>query len=171
MAIREILKVGHPILAKKAEPVESIDEDIVRLAEDMVATVHAAPGVGLAAPQVGASKRLIVVDLSVGERPEDLMVLVNPEIVREEGKIICEEGCLSVPDIQEKVARPARVTVKGRDLTDREKVIEAEDLLARVFCHEVDHLDGRLFIDKLSPLKRSLVKKKLRRAAENEDAA
>ncbi|MDH4197799.1 MAG: peptide deformylase [Candidatus Aminicenantes bacterium] len=169
MAIREILKVGHPTLARKAEPIASVDEDIIRLAEDMVATVHAAPGVGLAAPQVGVSKRLIVVDLSIGERPEELMVLVNPEIVREEGKVICEEGCLSVPDIQEKVTRPARVTVKGKDLADREKVIEAEDLLARVFCHEIDHLNGKLFIDKLSPLKRSLVKKKLRRAAEIED--
>lgn len=167
MAIREILKVGHPTLARKADPIASVDEDIVRLAEDMVATVHAAPGVGLAAPQVGVSKRLIVIDLSVGERPEDLIVLVNPEIVREEGKVICEEGCLSVPDIQEKVARPARVTVKGKDLADREMVIEAEDFLARVFCHEVDHLNGKLFLDKLSPLKRSLIKKKLHRAAES----
>ena len=168
MAIREILKVGHPMLAKQAEPVAAIDEDIRALARDMVETVHAAPGLGLAAPQVNVGKRIIVVDLSVGENPEDLTVLVNPEILSEEGEVVCEEGCLSVPDIQEKVKRPARVRVKGRDLEAREKVIEAEDLLARVFCHEIDHLDGKLFIDKLSPLKRSLVRKKLRKAAEFE---
>jgi peptide deformylase len=168
MAVREILKVGHPMLTRKAEPVTIIDDEIVALARDMVETVHAAPGLGLAAPQVDAGKRVIVVDLSVGERLEELIVLVNPEIVSEEGKVVCEEGCLSVPDILEKVTRPARVMVKGKDLEDREKVIEAEDLLARVFCHEIDHLDGKLFIDKLSALKRSLVKKKLRRAAETE---
>ncbi len=166
MAIREILKVGHPMLAKKAAAVSVIDGDIVALARDMVETMHAAPGLGLAAPQVNVGQRVIVVDLSVGERPEELIILVNPEIIRAEGEVVCEEGCLSVPDIQEKVPRPSRVTVKGKDLESRDKVIEAEDLLARVLCHEVDHLDGKLFIDRLSSLKRSLVKKKLRQAAE-----
>jgi peptide deformylase len=168
MAIREILKVGHPMLSKRAEPVGAIDDQIRALALDMVETLHAAPGIGLAAPQVNAGRRVIVVDLSVGERPEELIILVNPEIVSEEGEVVCEEGCLSVPDIQEKVKRPARVKVKGSDLEAREQVIEAEDLLARAFCHEIDHLDGKLFIDKLSPLKRSLVKKKLRKAAATE---
>ena len=170
MAIRDILKVGHPMLAKKAEPVDVVDHEIRALARDMVETLHAAPGIVLAAPQVDVGKRVIVVDLSVGERPEDLIVLVNPEILSEEGEVVCEEGCLSVPDIQEKVKRPARVRVRGTDLEAREKLYEAEDLLARAFCHEIDHLNGKLFIDKLSPLKRSMVKKKLRQAAAAEKA-
>jgi peptide deformylase len=168
MAIREILLIGHPTLVKKAEPVERVDKDIARLAEDMVETVHAAPGLGLAAPQVGVSKRLIVVDLSVGERKDDLIVLVNPEIVRKEGEVTCEEGCLSVPDIREKVARPYRVTVCGLDLEGQAVEVDAEDLLARVLCHEIDHLDGILFVEKLSPLKRKLIRKKLKK---NADAA
>ena len=165
MALREILIIGHPTLVKKAEPVEHVDKDIVRLAGDMVETVHAAPGIGLAAPQVGVSKRLIVVDLSVGERKDDLIVLANPEIVGKEGEVTCEEGCLSVPDIREKVARPYRVTVRGLDLEGQTVEVEGEDLLARVLCHEIDHLDGILFVEKLSPLKRKLVKNKLKKNA------
>lgn len=165
MAIREILIIGHPTLVKKAEPVDRVDEDIVRLAGDMVETLHAAPGIGLAAPQVGESKRLIVVDLSVGERKDDLIVLVNPKIVAKEGEVTCEEGCLSVPDIREKVARPYRVTIRGLDLQGREIEVEGEDLLASVLCHEIDHLDGILFIDKLSALKRKLIRKKLKKNA------
>ena len=165
MALREILIIGHPTLIKKAEPVERIDKDIVRLAGDMVETVHAAPGIGLAAPQVGVSQRLIVVDLSVGARKDDLIVLVNPEIVRKEGEVTCEEGCLSVPDIREKVARPYRVTVSGLDLEGQTVEVDAEDLLARVLCHEIDHLDGILFVEKLSPLKRKIIKNKLKKNA------
>jgi peptide deformylase len=163
MALREILLIGHPTLVEKAEPVALVDEDIVRLAGDMAETVHAAPGIGLAAPQVGVSKRLIVVDLSVGERKDDLIVLVNPEIVKKEGSVTCEEGCLSVPDIREKVARPYRVTVRGLDLEGQPVEIDAEDLLARVLCHEIDHLDGILFVERLSPLKRKLIRKKLKK--------
>lgn len=165
MALREILIIGHPTLVKKAEPVDRVDEEIVRLAEDMVETLHAAPGIGLAAPQVGESKRLIVVDLSVGERKDDLVVLANPEILAKEGEVTCEEGCLSVPDIREKVARPYRVTIRGLDLEGRTVEVDGEDLLARVLCHEVDHLDGILFVDKLSPLKRRLIRKKLKKNA------
>jgi peptide deformylase len=165
MALREILIIGDPLLTEKSERVDAVTEDIVRLAGDMVETVHAAPGVGLAAPQVGVSKRLIVVDLSVGEDKEALHVLVNPEIVAKEGEAVCEEGCLSVPDIKEKVARPYRVVVRGLDLEGRRVEIEGEDLLARAFCHEIDHLDGILFVDKLSALKRTLIKKKLKRSA------
>ena len=165
MAVREILIIGDPVLTRKCEPVDEITADIVRLARDMVETVHAAPGVGLAAPQVGISKRLIVVDLSVGESQEALHVLVNPEIVSAEGEAICEEGCLSVPDIKEKVARPYKVAVRGRDLEGRPIEIEGEDLLARALCHEIDHLDGILFVEKLSPLKRALIRKKLRKSA------
>ena len=123
MAKREILKIGHPTLAKKAAPVTAIDEDLVRLAGDMVETLHAAPGVGLAAPQVDVSRRLIVVDLSIGEDPEDLIILVNPEIVDQEGQIVCEEGCLSVPDITRRSPAPtgsgsgAWISKDGRHLS------------------------------------------------------
>jgi peptide deformylase len=165
MAVREILIIGHPTLVKKAEPVERVDADIIRLARDMVETVHAAPGIGLAAPQVGVSKRLIVVDLSVGENDDDLIVMVNPTLLAKEGEVTCEEGCLSVPDIREKIARPYRVTVRGLDLDGQTVEVDAEDLLARVLCHEIDHLDGILFVEKLSPLKRKLIRKKLKKTA------
>lgn len=166
MAILEIIKLGHPILAKKAEPVKAIDAELVKLAHNMIETMHAAPGLGLSAPQVEVSKRLITVDLSIGEKEEDLVVLVNPEVVHKEGKVIREEGCLSVPEVYEKIARPQKVIIKGLDLGGNERQIEAIDLLARVFCHEIDHLDGRLFIDGLSPLKRNLIKKRFKKKAE-----
>ena len=165
MAIREIRIIGDPILVKKAAPVDRVDEAIVRLAEDMVETVHAAPGIGLAAPQVGVSKRVIVVDMSVGQNKDDLIVLVNPEVIGSEGEVVCEEGCLSVPDIREKVSRPYRVVVRGLDLEGRAVEVEGEDLLARALCHEIDHLDGVLFVERLSPLKRKLVKSKLKKNA------
>jgi len=163
MAIREILKIGHPALTQKAAPIESINKEIIDLAHDMIETLHAAPGIGLAAPQVDVGKRLIVVDLSVGEDPVSLIVLVNPELISQEGSVVCEEGCLSVPDIYEKVARPYKVVVRGLDLEGTAKDIKGEDLLARVLCHEIDHLEGRLFIEHLSPLKRALIKKKFRK--------
>lgn len=165
MALREIRIIGDPVLARKADPVERVDDEVVRLARDMVETLHAAPGIGLAAPQVGAGRRVIVVDLSVGEDPAALHIVVNPEIVAKEGESVCEEGCLSVPDIREKVVRPYRVVVRGLDLDGRPVEIEGEDLLARAFCHEIDHLDGILFVEKLSPLKRALVRKKLKKSA------
>lgn len=165
MAIRPILIIGHPTLADKAAPIENIDEDVRVLARDMVETMHQKPGIGLAAPQVDIGRRLIVVDLSVGKEPETLHILVNPEVVESEGKCLGEEGCLSVPDIYEDVERPERVVVTGLDLEGRPVKIEARDLLARAFCHEIDHLDGKLFVDRLSPLKRSLIKRKFRKAA------
>lgn len=163
MPVLKIMKYGNPVLNRKAEKIETIHQDIIKLAQDMVLTMHAAPGIGLAAPQVDQSLRLITVDLSGGENEEDLIVLVNPEILSQEGELVEEEGCLSVPDIQEKVTRPVRVVVKGFDLNGKERRIEAEGLLARVFCHEVDHINGKLFIDNLSPLKRTLIKKKLKK--------
>jgi len=166
MAVLEILIIGHPTLTKKAERVDRIDPELVRLAKDMVETMRRAPGVGLAAPQVNVSKRLITIDLSVGENEDELIILVNPEIVRAEGEVVCEEGCLSVPDIREKVARPYRVLVKGLDLGGNEVEVEGEDLLARALCHEIDHLDGKLFTDRLSPLKKTLLRKKLRKTAD-----
>ena len=163
MPTLKIRTVGDPVLSKVAEKVEVIDEDLVRLAKDMVATMHQAPGIGLAAPQVNVSKRLITIDLSVGKNEDELIVLLNPEVIDKSGSIVGEEGCLSVPGVAEKVSRPARVKVKGLDLKGNEKLYEAADLLARAFCHEIDHLDGKLFIDRLSALKRQLVKRKLRR--------
>ena len=160
MATREIIKLGHPTLSQKSEPVAEFDSDVRRLIKDMIETVHKAPGIGLSAPQVDVLKRIIVVDLSIGENPEELHVLVNPEIVRKEGKLIREEGCLSVPEIYEKVARPQKVTVRGLDAEGREKTLEAEDLLARAFCHEIDHLRGRLFVEYFGPVKRQFLQKK-----------
>jgi peptide deformylase len=165
MATRDIVILGHPTLAAEADPIKDIDDEIIRLARDMIETVHKAPGIGLAAPQVDVGKRLIVVDLSVGENKDDLIVLANPEIIGKESKALGEEGCLSVPDIRDKVSRPYWVKVRGLDLKGNVVDIEGEDLLARVLCHEVDHLDGILFVDRLSLLKRSLIRKKLRKSA------
>jgi len=165
MAKREIVKIGADILSKKSAPIQAIDEDIRALARDMLETMHAAPGIGLSAPQVNAGVRLITVDLSIGENPDDVHVLINPVITGQEGSCVREEGCLSVPETFEKVTRPQKITVRCLDLEGREKIIEAQDLLARVFCHEIDHLDGKLFIDRLSPLKRSLIRKKFKKEA------
>jgi peptide deformylase len=160
-SILEIVTIGDPILNRKAEKIKNIDQRVHDLAQRMVKTMHSAPGVGLAAPQVNQSIQLITVDISVGENKTDLIVLANPEILQKEGETVHEEGCLSVPGINEKVTRPYRVVIKGTDLDGKERIIEAEDLLARVFCHEIDHINGKLFIEHLSPLKKSLIRKKL----------
>ncbi len=163
MAVLEIIRYGNSILAKRAIEIKNIDQELKQLARNMVQTMHTAPGLGLAAPQVNVSKRLITIDLSVGEDSQNLIILVNPELISQEGKEVLEEGCLSVPAVNEKITRPSRVVVKGVDLNGEEKIIEAEGLLARVFCHEVDHLDGKLIIDRLSPLKKNLIIKKLKK--------
>lgn len=165
MALRPIVKIGAEILARKSAQVEAVDDAVRDLARDMVETMYAAPGIGLAAPQVDAAVRLIVVDLSIGQNPDELHILINPEILAQEGSCVREEGCLSVPDVWEKVTRPQKVTIRGLDLEEKEKVIEAQDLLARAFCHEIDHLEGMLFVDRLSPLKRGLIRKKFKKAA------
>lgn len=161
LTLLEIVTYGNPVLTTKAEKVKNISQEIVDLAEKMTHTMHSAPGIGLAAPQINHSLRLITVDLSVGERPEDLFILINPELLIEEGEQVLEEGCLSVPGINEKVTRPLKIKVSGIDLQENKIVIEAEGLLARVLCHEIDHINGKLFISRLSPLKRNLLKKKL----------
>ncbi len=166
MSILQIVKYGNPTLIKKAEEIINLDKYIERLAHNMVQTMYAAPGIGLAAPQVNESKRLITVDLSVGENSQNLIILINPELISQDGKLISEEGCLSVPDIKKKVARPSRVIIRGIDLKGNEKTVEAEGLLARVLCHEIDHINGKLFIDHLSLLKKSLIKKKLKKAVQ-----
>jgi peptide deformylase len=169
MAIHPIVRYGTPVLHSSADPVERIDTPAVRLFDDMVETMLAAPGIGLAAPQIGISKRLIVIDLSVGEDPEQLIKLVNPEIVEQEGEQREEEGCLSVPGFTGTPIRPARVTAKGIDLEGKERIFTATGLLARAFCHEIDHTNGILFVDRLSPLKRDLMKRKLRRKSKSGD--
>lgn len=170
MALLEILQFPHPVLRKPADQVREIDATIHRLAQDMTETMHRAPGIGLAAPQVGVPSRLIVVDLSAGEDPDQVLVLVNPEIVCKEGKIRMEEGCLSVPDLRETVTRCERVVVRGQDLQGNAVEVEGEELMAVALQHEIDHLDGMLFIDHLSQLKRSRYVARRKKAATAEDA-
>ena len=164
--IFEIVTIGNPVLTEKSEKIEDINQESRELAQGMVRTMHAAPGIGLAAPQVDRGIQLITIDLSVGEKSDDLIVLANPEILHQEGESVLEEGCLSVPGINEKVTRPFQIVVKGIDLDGRERLYEADGLLARVFCHEIDHVNGKLFIDHLSPLKKSLIRKKLQQQKE-----
>jgi peptide deformylase len=169
MAIRPIVKFGHPVLHAPSSPVSELDGKLVTLVNDMVETMYAAPGIGLAAPQIGVALRVIVVDLSVGEDKTQLIKLVNPEVVEKLGEQRHEEGCLSVPGYAGSPVRPARVTVKGLDLEGKECVFTATELLARAFCHEIDHVDGLLFVDRLTPLKRDLLRRKLKKRARNDD--
>jgi peptide deformylase len=165
MALRPIVKYGDPVLHSPAAPVERVDDAIRALFDDMVQTMYAAPGIGLAAPQVGVPLRVIVIDLSVGEDPTQVIKLANPELVTREGEQKHEEGCLSIPGYGGSPTRPVRVTVRGLGPDGEERVYAGTDLLARAFCHEIDHIDGLLFVDRLSPLKRDLMKRKLRKRA------
>ena len=168
MAVLEILKYPHPILQKKTEPVSRIDDTIRQLVQSMAETMYAAPGVGLAAPQVGIPLRLAVLDVTKANEPKDLLVLINPEIVASEGECSWEEGCLSIPDCNEEVKRLKKVSVRFQNLEGRENTVTAEDLLSIALQHEIDHLDGILFIDRLSRIKRDFLKRKLRKQ-KNED--
>jgi peptide deformylase len=163
MTILDICTYPEKVLREKAEDIAAIDEDVVRLAQHMAETMYSAPGIGLAAPQVGVGKRLLVADIAPNSPESDLLVLVNPEIVSAEGEVAIQEGCLSVPDYQAEVKRYERVTVRGLDLTGEEVDIQAEGLLAIVLQHEIDHLNGILFIDRISKLKRDLFKRRLRK--------
>ena len=169
MAVLPIRIYPDPVLRVRCPDVASFGDDLGRLAGDMVETMHAAPGIGLAAPQIGIETRLAVVDLTVGEDPEALHILVNPEIVEEEGKDLDEEGCLSIPGLTEKVNRPFRIRVRAKDLKGEEFEIDAEDLLARAICHEIDHLDGVLFVDRLTGLRRERIKRQMRRLAREQE--
>lgn len=153
--IRPIVKFGDDTLRLAARPVTEITADVVQLAHDMVQTMHAAPGIGLAAPQVGVPVRLFVIDLSVGYAASELITLVNPEFIDREGMQLEEEGCLSVPGYNATVARPERAAIKGLDLSGHERQYEGKGLLARAFQHEMDHLEGRLFLDRLRAIKRN----------------
>jgi peptide deformylase len=170
MAILPIHIYPDPVLRVRTRPVTEFGPALARLAANMIETMVAAPGIGLAAPQVGQEVRMAVVDLSVGEDAAQLHVLVNPEIVRREGQETDVEGCLSLPGISDKVDRPTSITVRGVDLAGRPFELAAEDWLARAICHEVDHLDGILFTDHLRGLRRERVRRQLRKlAAEREE--
>ena len=161
--IRPILKYGDQILHEPATAVDAFTPEIDRLIGDLVETMYAAPGIGLAAPQVGVSLRILVVDVSLGRDPSGLIVMVNPELVERDGMQLEEEGCLSVPGFNATVVRPSSVVVKALDRSGTPFVREGTDLLARAFQHEMDHLEGTLFVDKLRGLKRDLIVRKIRK--------
>jgi peptide deformylase len=161
--LRPIVKYGHDALHRKASPVDQITGELQPLIDDMIETMYAAPGAGLAAPQVGIPLRLFVVDISVGRRAEDLHVFINPEFVERDGMQLEEEGCLSVPGFTATVARPSRVVLKGLDRNGVERVVDGTGLLARAFQHEMDHLDATLFVDRLRGIKRDLIVRKIQK--------
>ncbi len=161
--IYPIVKYGDPILEKPAAPVTKFDAELQELAEDMFPSMYAAQGVGLAAPQIGKSIRMAVVDVTNGKNPEGRIVLVNPEITHAEGEKREEEGCLSIPGFRGYVVRPQFVTVRAQNTKGEEFEIRGEDFLARALCHEIDHLNGILFLQHLSMLKRDLIKRKIKK--------
>lgn len=166
MALRPILSIPDPVLREKSAPVTAFDGELRTLAADMLETMYAAPGIGLAAIQIGIPKRLLVIDLAKKDEPKQPQVFVNPEIVESSGeKAIYEEGCLSIPDYYEEVERPSHIKVRYQDERGAEKTLEADGLLATCLQHEIDHLDGKLFIDYLSKLKRDRVMKKFTKLA------
>jgi peptide deformylase len=161
--IRPILRYGASPLHEPARLVDAVTPDIERLIDDMIETMYAAPGIGLAAPQVGVALRIFVVDVSVGRDPGGLIVMVNPEFVERDGTQFEEEGCLSVPGFNATVMRPTRAVIKGLDRSGAEHQREGSGLLARAFQHEMDHLDGTLFVDRLRGIKRDLIVRKIRK--------
>jgi peptide deformylase len=162
VAIRDIVKYGDPRLVARNEPLADFqDPALPQLIEDLKQTCWAAPGLGLAAPQIGVNLRIAIVDLSVGKDPSQVLVLINPVVVDTQGSIRDEEGCLSLPDFVETVERPEKVTIEAFDEQGKRRALDGRDLLARAFCHEIDHLDQRLFVDRLSSLKKGLVLRKV----------
>jgi peptide deformylase len=163
MAIRTILRYGDPLLVAENAPVESFDRELDELITDLFETGWQAPGLGLAAPQVGVNLRLAVVDLSVGKDPEERQVLANPEIVQSEGSCTLEEGCLSFPGMFTNIVRPRRILVRAQDGRGELQELEAEGLLAQAICHEIDHLDATLLVDHLRGLKRRMFLKRIKK--------
>lgn len=163
--IRSILKFGEAPLHEPATDVGELTGTVQKLIDDMIDTMYAAPGIGLAAPQIGASLRIFVIDLSLGHKADDLMVFVNPVFVERDGMQLEDEGCLSVPGFNATVPRPLRAVVKGLDRSGQERIVEGTDLLARALQHEMDHLDGKLFLDRVRGIKRDLIVKKIRKLA------
>ncbi len=165
--IYPIVKYPDPVLAQKALPITVFDKKLAELAEDMFQSMYAAEGIGLAAPQIGILKRITVIDTSFGKDANEKLVLINPEIVAHEGRRSEEEGCLSLPDIRDKVLRHSTVTVRAQDVTGEWFEIDGEDLLSRAMQHEMDHLDGVLFIDRLSRLKKDLTIRRIKKLIRN----
>ncbi len=165
--IHEVVKYPDPVLMKRGEAVTVFDAKLQQLVEEMFESMYAAQGIGLAAPQIGLSQRLTVIDCSFRKDPDQKVVLINPEIVERKGKQLEEEGCLSLPEIREKVSRAAWVKVKAQDVTGKWFEMEGTELLARAMQHEIDHLDGILFIDRLSRLKRDLLVRKIKKMQKN----
>ena len=161
--IHPVVKWPDPVLARRGEEVKTFDAELKTLVEEMFESMYAAQGIGLAAPQIALSKRIAVIDVSFGKTAKDKIALINPEIVHSEGKQVEEEGCLSLPEIREKVQRAERVRVKAQDVNGEWFEVEGDELLARALQHEIDHLDGVLFIDRISRLKRELVLRKIRK--------
>jgi len=161
--IYPIVKFGDPVLERRAEPVTVFDAELKKLVEDMFESMYAAHGVGLAAPQIGISKRLAVIDVTFQEDPDAKLVLANPEIIHTEGRHTQNEGCLSIPEFRESVTRPRRVTIRAQDVNGNYYEKTGEELLARAFLHETDHLNGKLYISHISALKRDLMKRKIRK--------
>ncbi|HZQ67157.1 MAG TPA: peptide deformylase [Terriglobales bacterium] len=161
--IYPIVKYGDAVLETPAKPVTEFDEDLKKLVEDMFESMYAAHGVGLAAPQIGISKRLAVIDVTFKEDPDAKLVLVNPEIIHTEGKHRQNEGCLSIPEFREPVTRAHKVTIRAQDVNGKWFEKTGEELLARAFLHETDHLNGKLYISHISALKRDLMKRKIRK--------
>jgi peptide deformylase len=161
--ILTIVKYPEPVLSQPGEPVTEFNAELRKLVADLFETTYANQGVGLAAPQVGVSKRVTVIDVSMGKNPKDKLVLINPEIIFKEGRVYEDEGCLSFPDIREKVVRSARVTIRAQNEHGKWFEMDGEDLLARAMQHEIDHLDGMLFIFRMSALKRDLNLRKIRK--------
>ncbi len=157
------MKYGDPVLEKPAETITEFNDELKKLANDMFESMYAAHGVGLAAPQIGISKRIAVIDVTFKEDPNAKLVLVNPEIIKKEGKQSGNEGCLSLPDFRETVSRPKKVTVRAQDLEGNWFETSGEDLLARAFMHETEHLHGKLYITHISALKRDLMKRKIKK--------
>ncbi len=161
--IRPVVKFGDDVLARKAEPVTEFDGKLGRLLEEMFASMYDASGVGLAAPQIGISRRMAVIDITCGKDPDARIVIINPEIIAVEGQQKEEEGCLSLPGFRETVKRPQKVTLRAQDRKGKEFTMQGEGLLARAFCHETEHLNGQLFLSHLSVLKRDLIQRKIRK--------
>lgn len=165
--IYSIIKYGNPILEKPGAPVTKFGDELKTLAEDMFASMYAAQGIGLAAPQIGLSLRFAVIDVSSGKRPEARMILANPKVIHAEGEVREEEGCLSIPGFQGLVARPQFVTVRAQDAQGEWYEMRGEGMLARAMCHEIDHLDGVLYLQYLSFLKRDMIKRRIRKMVKN----
>ena len=167
--IYPITRYGVPVLEKPAAPVTKFDAELEKLCADMFESMYVAQGVGLAAPQIGLAMRLAVIDVSLGKNPEAKLVLANPEIIYSEGEQREEEGCLSLPGFRGSVIRPLYVTMRAQDVTGKSYEMRGEGLLARAFCHEIDHLNGVLFLQHLSMLKRDLIKRKIRKLRKSGD--